>query len=540
MLGRDTPERSRRWLAVPIALLAAFMLITMVGPASGAETSIYEAEAMSVPRGKGAIVKDASASAERGLALMRTTTASGKATMSPGSRMVVRARGDQCVGAPRMVVKVNGKQVSSLSVVSVGWQDYGVDLDVPSGSQAVTISFANDYSKRSTCDRNLYVDKLGFTPKQTTPPAPDYVFGMVGADGTHLAEERAAGVDAQVVRLSWREWYPKEGVTNASYVGRKKEELAKLRAAGFTPVLTLGLHDTPPWVHENYADTRYVDQFGREYLGDTFVGGRPIDNGDANLIFNDQLRGLASSWTKEVFSELGTDFYAVRLGGGRWGELTYPPATYGGKSNLYWSFDANARARNPAPGWTPGNPSPNGEAKKFLEWHLASLAEYQNWQVGMVREAGYGGRAMMLYPSWGIRPGQAAAAAAANLSGTTSAEKNGEVQRGFDFERQVKAVSDGKVVVTTTWLDAPLAYASVNNPTPVEYLSGLAKGHPLGLEVYGENTGRGSAETMKFSASQMKKYDLSGMVWYRESEMFSGSYATLADYRLVMDTYRVP
>jgi hypothetical protein len=100
------------------------------------------------------------------------------------------------------------------------------------------------------------------------------------------------------------------------------------------------------------------------------------------------------------------------------------------------------------PGWTPGNPSPNGEAAKFLDWYLDSLVDYQNWQISSLRATGYNGKIMMLYPSWGIRPGQIEEAVATNLNGTTSVEKNGEIQRGYDFARQVRAIEDPKVVLT--------------------------------------------------------------------------------------------
>lgn len=373
------------------------------------------------------------------------------------------------------------------------------------------------------------------------------MFAAIGDDETRLAEERAAGLKAKVVRFSWREHYPEEAREDPDYLQGKKESIERLRTAGFAPILALGFHDTPPWVHQNYPNTHYVDQHGREYRGDTFApDGTPIDNGDANLVFNEELRGLVSSWTEEVFSGLGTDFYAVRLGGGRHGALTYPPAEYEGRGNLYWSFDANARSGSPAPtGWNPGIPSPNGEAEEFLEWHLDSLVEYQNWQVRMVREAGYGGRAMMLYPSWGLRSGQAAAAAEDDLSGKSGAERNGEVQRGLDFERQVGALTDGEVVVTTTWLDANIDLSADDRDdprywSPARYLSSLAQEHPLNLQTYGENTEFGARDlsAMERSAYQMRRHGLTGMAWNREEDLYSGRRVSLEDYRRIIQDSR--
>ncbi len=363
-----------------------------------------------------------------------------------------------------------------------------------------------------------------------------YLFGLIGTDEVYLQEEREAGVEAKVFSLSWRRYYPTEGQRDDSYVHRKKEELENLRERGFKVILSLGYHDPPPWVHQNYEDTYYVNQLGERYTGTD-----PLDNGDANLVFNPELRGLVDSYMKEVFSEFGDAFYAVRLGGGRYGELTYPLASYEDESNLYWAYDTNAQesaGRAGIAGWRPRDPSPDGEAGKFLEWYLDSLTGYQNWQISTLRES-YDGRVMMLYPSWGIRPGQAEEAMATNLDGSTPAEQNGEVQRGLDFERQVKAIEDEDVLVATTWLDADASKDAGEDPrywSPVKYLSSLAKAHPLRLELYGENTGHGDWEAMKLSASQMRRYKLLGMAWYKEEELFSGRYATLDDYKRIIET----
>lgn len=368
-----------------------------------------------------------------------------------------------------------------------------------------------------------------------------YRFALIGNDGTHLRQEREAGIDAKVLEISWRNFYTSEGEVNTSYVEHEKKELKTLHEAGFQVILSLGFHDTPPWVHENYPNSYYVNQFGERWTGDNFVGGVPRDNGDANLVFNQRLRGLVASYANDVFSEFGTDFYAVRLGGGRYGELTYPPARFGGKDNNYWAYDENAQRSAAKAGigdWRPGDPSPDGQADRFLNWYLDSLVGYQKWQVSMVREAGYSGRIMMLYPGWGIRSGQIRSATAANLDGSTPAEINGEIQSGHDFARQVAAIEDGNVLVTTTWLDANASKDSGEDPrywSPVKYLSSLAETNPVHPSLYGENTGDGSLEDMLLSDHQMRRYELVGMAWYKESQLLSGRHATLAEYKRIIE-----
>jgi hypothetical protein len=313
---------------------------------------------------------------------------------------------------------------------------------------------------------------------------------------------------------------------------------------GFKVILSLDYHDPPPWVHENYPYSYYVNQFGERWTGDTFTVGdevvldargavedlTPTDNGDANLVFNKELRGLVASYMKDVFAALGTDFWAVRLGGGCYGNVTYPPDHFGGKNNLYWAYDKNAqRSATEAGvgGWRPGDPSLDGEAARFLNWYLDSLVGYHSWQIQALRQAGFAGRIMLLHPGRGIRPGDIEEATAANLDGSTLAEATGVIQSGHDFAWQVGAIEDDNALVTTIWLDAPASGDDSRDPrrwSPVKHLSYLVKCNPSRPGLYGENTGAGSFEDMWVSASQMRRYGLIGMAWYDEEQLFSGHY----------------
>jgi hypothetical protein len=364
-------------------------------------------------------------------------------------------------------------------------------------------------------------------PQTNLRPAGAYYWALIGNDDEHLEQERAAGIQAKLFSLSWREYNLREGVVDRNYVARKQAELDRLRSFGFGIILSLGLQDTPAWLHENYADIYYVNQFGDRYTSDG-----KIDSGDGNLVFNPTLRLLAANYMQDIFITFGTDFAAVRLGGGRYGELTYPPAEYKNNNNCYWAFDRNALSQSPIADWIPGQASLKGEAIRFLDWYLDVLVEYQNWQVTTVRQI-YNGPLMILYPSWGIRPGDISRAVENDLDGSSTAERNGEIQRGFDFVRQIAAITDSGVIVTTTWLDADASADDGDDPrfwSPVKYLSTLASNHPLHLETFGENTGKGMLAEMRLSASQMDRYHLIGMAWYREDELLSGNYATLDDY----------
>ncbi len=365
------------------------------------------------------------------------------------------------------------------------------------------------------------------TPVPTAPAASSALrWGLIGNDGTHLSAERGAGITAKLLELSWSAYEPSNGSFSAIYIDSKKNELAALRSAGFSVILSLGVQYAPSWLL-SYPNAYYVDQYGDAY--DDICSGCEIPN----FVFNATLRSLMDQYIGRVFADLGaSNFGAVRLGGGHYGELGYPTKSYGSNSNTYWAYDANAQASSPVPGWKPGMASPNGEASKFLGWYLQSLTNYETWQVATARKY-YGGPLMMLFPSWGIRPGQADAAIAVNLNGTTSPEVNGEVQRGYDFARQVAAITDANVWVDSTWLDCSYGNDASTNPDdwrPVHYLAYLAAQNPLHLRTYGENTGQGSASVMSFTESQAKAYGLVGFVWFNEQQLFSGQYATLSDY----------
>ncbi len=369
---------------------------------------------------------------------------------------------------------------------------------------------------------------VGAAPLARTLSAKELTWGVIGDDRTHLAWEYRAGVRVKVVRISWKDFAPTPTSVDPSYVASIKATFAQIRAAGLGVILELGVQDTPTWLHARVPHSSYVDQYG-----DVYNGQGQADSGDANAVYNPVVRQLIAAYMRQVIADFGASFVAVRLGGGRYGELSYPPPDYNGHHFCYWAYDANARAASPTPGWRPGSSSPHGEAHLFLTAYLNALTAYQNWQVATLRRS-YGGPIMMLYPSFGLRPGEVDAAVAGNLDGATAAEVNGETERGVDYARQVAALTDPLVWLTTTWLNCTFGDDASADPTtwrPVHYLAYLASMHRPRLGLYGENSGEGSVVQMSFSAAQATRYGLSGMAWYDEAQLFSGRFATVANYK---------
>jgi hypothetical protein len=128
-------------------------------------TASFEAEGMSgvSSTGNARGYSDANASGQRAVFFPRNATISKTTTLPAFQHLIVRARGDQCQGAPTMVVRVDGTQVMSAAVSSTTFADYVVARSAAAGSHKVEISFLNDFTATG-CDRNLRVDKVSVGP----------------------------------------------------------------------------------------------------------------------------------------------------------------------------------------------------------------------------------------------------------------------------------------------------------------------------------------------------------------------------------------
>lgn len=140
----------------------------------------------------------------------------------------------------------------------------------------------------------------------------------------------------------------------------------------------------------------------------------------------------------------------------------------------------------------------------------------------------------MLYPSWGVLPGQLEAAIANDLVGSTPAERNGEISRGFDFARFIGGIRDPQVWVHCTWLDSNPewsddASADPARWSPVKYLASLARRHRPALTVSAENTGGGGEAALRLSARRIRQLDIPAMFWAFGPDLFDGRPPELAD-----------
>jgi len=198
--------------------LAAASIALAVVPAAAQAATTIEGETLALnPASTGRVFSDSAASGGKMLKIWSNGT--GARSISPAEdsvKLVVRARGEQCGGAPSMLVTVDGRSVMSVSVANTKYADYSADLTLARGGHTLEAAFTNDY-RSSTCDRNLIVDSVELqaataTPNPTPPAAgtPAAVgvktgFESRGGSGwTSLSEEQSflRGLDAASERVS--------------------------------------------------------------------------------------------------------------------------------------------------------------------------------------------------------------------------------------------------------------------------------------------------------------------------------------------------
>jgi hypothetical protein len=102
------------------------------------------------------------------------------------------------------------------------------------------------------------------------------------------------------------------------------------------------------------------------------------------------------------------DVWAVRLTSGGDDEMLYPPG------GTFWAFENSALtghdlpptvARDPYPGWRPGDPglSP-AQIDRWVNWYVRGLDDVTAWQMHLLAGLGFSGYYQLVTPGSGTRP----------------------------------------------------------------------------------------------------------------------------------------
>jgi len=358
------------------------------------------------------------------------------------------------------------------------------------------------------------------TPPAPAPPGGQMWFGVLQATAPRAGQERAAGVTVGELELNWSSYEPAPGQFDGGYVAQQVARMNALRSAGLAVVLDVGMQYPPGWVFGLDGSTRFVNQYG-----DVWHGGLSEDV--PNAVFDPAVRDAEAAYIARVAADFGDAFWAIRAGGLLQDELRYPPAGDNGHANSYWAFDAAAQAHSPVPGWRPGQAG-TAQASAFLDYYLNSLTGFQTWLVGTYRAHFRSAWLQLLKPSWGLRPGDAAAAVARNLDGSTNPAGWGTLAMGLDWQGQVNAISDPHVMLYSSWMERGDDGSTPTTMAPAHYLATL--GAARGIPTAGENADAGDGAGMMATIVQRARaWGLAGLMWLDESSLFGGG-ASLGTY----------
>lgn len=196
----------RRFTLLSVVALSALACSASLGRSAGG--SGLEAETMSLPSWGGTAYPISAASGGQALLIWSNAAATATVTTSSARSISVRVSGDQCSGAPHMVVAIDGTTVISRNVTSSDWTTYGANVSLPDGPHTVSISFTNDYLD-STCDRNLRIDRLDFS---STPGLEAEGMSLPASQGTAFSDSTASGDQGLLI---WSDGTASESFTTA-------------------------------------------------------------------------------------------------------------------------------------------------------------------------------------------------------------------------------------------------------------------------------------------------------------------------------------
>ncbi len=169
MSGIAKSLRALRVIGLLVVAAVALVAQPTTSLAAADTATTIEAETLVPLNGGIRVVGDSSATNGQAMGFWKNGSAERTVSTPAASQLTVRARGEQCGGAPRLTVKVDGRVALRTTVTSTSWSDYRTNLALMPGQHTIRVSFTNDRYRKGRCDRNLFVDRLTLS---TTAPSP--------------------------------------------------------------------------------------------------------------------------------------------------------------------------------------------------------------------------------------------------------------------------------------------------------------------------------------------------------------------------------
>jgi hypothetical protein len=350
----------------------------------------------------------------------------------------------------------------------------------------------------------------------STAAAPLPFAGTLMTTASDARPDRGGGLTTAMLQVGWNDAQPVAGRgLDPGYLAQLRATYDADRAAGLQVTLDPGLQYAPAWVFTlDRHSTRFVDQYGNVWHGD-------LGEDVPDAVHDPAVRTAEASYLALLAGAFGrTAFADVRAGGLLDGEMHLPPARYDGHINDWWSFGYAAARSAAVPGYRPGI-SVNNAAKDtvFLTGYLGAMANYQDFIVeSLARD--FAADVEVLYPSFGVRPGDAGAAVHVGLDGDSV--RSGELAMGMDAgvlvprlpAERAAARTAHRLIAYSTWLDGPSFGTSGQAESPIAYLASYAE--PRGIPLAGENTADSarSPAALTLCADLVRRYHLLGLMWF--------------------------
>ena len=396
--------------------------------------------------------------------------------------------------------------------------------------------------------RSMYSSATGErTPIATgTPPAIKRQYGLVGQGGLGenldrdlLKTQYDAGVRVRLVHLGWDVLQPRgpDGWdTGATRALQERIDAFVGLGADVKLVLDLGVHYTPDWVA---GIDPLVDQHGNVWDASSHDGG-------FNVYWSPVVRQHVRAYINKVFQNFNFHgrLWIVRVGVDG-GELLYPNQRNEDQSYSFWAFDSHAQAKSPVPGWKPGQPSPNGEARIFYEWYVDNLVDTFNFFLAAIRSH-YLGLVAPVTPGVGIDERTAAQLISRNLVNNSL----GRYGTGNYWQR-IFAILPGADKGVINWCSS-MGDRSGDDSSPnwwewssTRLMAHFA--HQAGRDIYGENTGRnpydasaGADErtTAQWIFRAVESYNYLGLLWVEQAQMADPNFTSLEQYKSLISANR--
>jgi hypothetical protein len=300
---------------------------------------------------------------------------------------------------------------------------------------------------------------------------------------------------------------------------------AQYKAAGFTVVMSSGIHYPPSWVPA-LPDGQYVDQFG-------------VGSGTPNFVWSSEVRSAAEAYIAAIVKAVpDADFWRVGLSPS--GECYLPNTS----TNQWWAFNAAAQGTCPVPGWVPGNLTiSSAQVQQWWDWYLQSIIDAHIWEINTYRSAGYKGWVMPVVPGYGAGPSVIAQRLATSLGPPYDSTLNigaawhllvpALAKRG-DMALDISSVYDGSGSPANNSgmpdLSVPLSQADpyVSGWSATRWLAYLAA--KSGVKYLGENVGgQGYASNVAGVMAQAHGCGLGALLWANGPSLTQPGYASPAE-----------